>query len=238
MATITGGPWTTGEVVGLSGVTSRTLRHSDDIGLLVPIGTNHGGHRIYGETELLRLQEILILRELGLPLSEITVALSSSSDRLAGERNRLETLANTIAATIETRDGNTQMAANQLYEGFGKSEHEQEARERWGEAAVAASNVRWQALTDADRRAHLAEADDISRAFAALLGDGVPADDARTREAVARHRRWVVSWTPTDTEYVELAKMYTDDPRFAANYDAVAPGLAGYIRAAITAHTS
>ena len=201
MTTISGGPWTTGEVMRLSGVTSRTLRHYDDIGLMTPIGTNHGGHRIYGETELLRLQEILILRELGFPLPEIAVALESSSDRLAAlkkhhariinERNRLETLANTIAATIETKQGNTQMSANQLYQGFGQPEHEQEARERWGEPAVAASNARRQKLTDADRRAHLGEADAISQAFAALLTAGIPASDARTGEAVERHRRWV-----------------------------------------------
>jgi len=130
------------------------------------------------------------------------------------------------------------MSANQLYQGFCKPEHEQEARERWGDPAVAASNARWQKLTDADRRAHLGEADAINQAFAALLTAGVPASDARTREAVERHRRWVnVSWTPSDAEYVELAKMYTDDPRFAATYDAVAPGLASYIRTAITAHT-
>ena len=131
----------------------------------------------------MRLQEILILRELALPLHEIAIALESS-DRIAAlkkhharilkERNRLEILANTIATTIENREGNKQMSADELYDGFGAPEYEQEAKERWSKPAVTASNARWQALTDADRRAHLAEADDISQEFAALLAAAFP----------------------------------------------------------------
>ena len=49
MAAITGGPWTTTEVVRLSGVTSRTLRHYDEIGLLKPFGISTGGQRIYAK---------------------------------------------------------------------------------------------------------------------------------------------------------------------------------------------
>ena len=52
-----------------TGVTSRTLRHYDDIGLLKPAEVGHDGRRWYGDEELLRLQHILVLRELGVDLA-------------------------------------------------------------------------------------------------------------------------------------------------------------------------
>lgn len=63
--------WSTAEVARISGVTSRTLRHYDAVGLLPPARIGAGGLRFYGEAELLRLQRILVLRELGLGLVRI-----------------------------------------------------------------------------------------------------------------------------------------------------------------------
>lgn len=61
----TGGTWPIGELAHLSGVTSRTLRHYDAIGLLTPRGVGAGRRRVCGRGELLRLQQILVLRGLG-----------------------------------------------------------------------------------------------------------------------------------------------------------------------------
>ena len=55
-------------VAGLAKVTVRTLHHYDSIGLLVPGGRSRGGYRLYSEDDLLRLQQILVCRELGVPL--------------------------------------------------------------------------------------------------------------------------------------------------------------------------
>jgi len=63
--------WSIVEVARHAGVSSRTLRHYDDVGLVPPayVGTN--GYRYYDQDALLRLQEVLLLRELGLPLDAI-----------------------------------------------------------------------------------------------------------------------------------------------------------------------
>src|SRR5690625_2830493 len=63
--------WSTQEVVKATGITSRTLRHYDRIGLLPPSRTGYGGQRFYDRGGLLRLQQILVLRELGLGLAGI-----------------------------------------------------------------------------------------------------------------------------------------------------------------------
>lgn len=59
------------EVARVSGVSVRTLHHYDQIGLLKPAFTGQNRYRHYGQDELLRLQQILLHRELGIPLGEI-----------------------------------------------------------------------------------------------------------------------------------------------------------------------
>ena len=105
----------------MSRVSSRTLRHYDHVGLLPPAHTGHGGMRYYERPQLLRLQHILVLRELGLGLDDIGAVLRGETDevaalrrhhaRLLTEADRLRTLADTVASTIDetrgrrTRDG-------------------------------------------------------------------------------------------------------------------------------------
>jgi DNA-binding transcriptional MerR regulator len=60
-----------GEFAALTGVSIRTLHHYDEIGLLHPTGYSEGGHRLYAEDDLLRLQQVLTLRYLGFSLKQI-----------------------------------------------------------------------------------------------------------------------------------------------------------------------
>jgi DNA-binding transcriptional MerR regulator len=236
----------------MSGVTSRTLRHYDAVGLLVPAGSTHGGQRLYGRAELLRLQQVLVLRELGVGLPQIATALDAGDDpdarlrllrahhdRLLAERDRFDRLARTVAATLESLEGGSTMSAADLYDGFDHWRHEPEARERWGDAAVDRSTARWQAMTAEQRTAHQQEGDAVNAALADLMTAGTPVTDAGVRDLVARHHAWVsLFWTPDAETYLGLGAMYVDDPRFAATYDAVAPGLAVYLRDAIAAHAA
>jgi DNA-binding transcriptional MerR regulator len=130
--------WSIADVARMSGVTSRTLRHYDEIGLLPPAWTGAGGYRYYEEDDLLRLQQILVLRELGLGLSEIAAILDQQADevealrayhqRLLAERDRLDVLASTVARTIaelQDRKGHEGMSKinrpENLFAGFDAS---------------------------------------------------------------------------------------------------------------------
>ena len=66
------------ELARLSGVSVRTLHHYDAIGLLRPAFSGNNGYRYYEGKELLRLQQILIHRELGFSLSEIQTLLDDT----------------------------------------------------------------------------------------------------------------------------------------------------------------
>ena len=81
------------ELANLSGVTPRTLRWYDKIGLLKPSRVAESGYRFYGPAEVNRLQDILFYRALGVELAQIKTCLDDPSyDRLAVLRNHLSAL--------------------------------------------------------------------------------------------------------------------------------------------------
>ncbi len=234
----------TARLARLAGVTSRTLRHFDAIGLLTPAWTADNGRRYYAEAELRRLQHILVLRELGTPLETIARILDAADpdttlallrEHLAAveaEAERYLTLAETIGRTIASLEEGTPMNADDLFEGFDHREHEGEARERWGDESVGRSNAAWKALGPAGQKAHLAEHTAIAEGVAALAA----ADDPDPREPalqdlVARHHAWIsVFWVPDREAYTGLGAMYVDDHRFRATYDKFGDGTAELLR--------
>ncbi|GIP10296.1 hypothetical protein J1TS5_24660 [Paenibacillus macerans] len=68
--------WKVGDLAKLAGLTVRTLRYYDQIGLFSPSGQTESGHRLYNESDLSRLQQILSLKELGLSLEEVRSVLN------------------------------------------------------------------------------------------------------------------------------------------------------------------
>ena len=209
----------------MSDVTSRTLRHYDAVGLLPPAWVAADGRRYYRRPELLRLQRILLLRELGLGLKPIAEALEREADpvsvlrehrdRLARERDRLARLVRTVDATIESLEGGEQMTAEQMFDGFEHDPHEAEARERWGDEAVHASYERIRNLTPEQAELARTGFGRVHSGLAALLAEGVPAGDPRVQELVGLHHEVIgLFWTPSAEAYRNLGRMYLEDERF------------------------
>src|SRR5699024_10683059 len=99
--------WSTTQVVEATGITSRTLRYYDRIGLLLPSRTGAGGLRYYNQQALIRLQRILLLRQLGMPLAEISQVLdgqTSDIKALLEQRQRLQITQEQIAMQIRSVD--------------------------------------------------------------------------------------------------------------------------------------
>jgi len=249
--------WTIGELARMSGVTSRTLRHYDAIDLLAPRGVGAGGRRVYGRRELLRLQQILVLRELDVSLPTVAEILSGDSDsdsaddgamrmlerlgehreRLLAERDRFDRLAETVASTITALEGGENMAADKLYEGFDNSQYDAEAREHWGDESVDRSNAALERMGPAGQATFQRETAAIGAGLAEAMADGAGPGDERVQALVdRRYAQIAVLWTPTAQAYRGLGQMYLDDPRFAANYEAFAPGLAAYLRDAMAVY--
>ncbi|MFB5761294.1 MerR family transcriptional regulator [Paenibacillus medicaginis] len=68
--------WKVGDLAKLTGLTVRTLRFYDQIGLFSPSGQTESGHRLYSESDMSRLQQIVSLKELGLSLEEVKSVLN------------------------------------------------------------------------------------------------------------------------------------------------------------------
>ncbi len=82
--------WRIGTVAERTGLTRRTLRHYDELGLLVPSARSWGDYRLYDEADLLRLLQIQNLKALGLSLAEIATALADPNlDAAATLRSHL-----------------------------------------------------------------------------------------------------------------------------------------------------
>lgn len=225
-----------GEVARVTGTTSRTLRHYEAVGLLAPSRTAPGGVRWYDDAALVRLQRILMLRDLGLPLAEIARVLDAQTDEaealrahlvwLRAERARLDRMVTTVERTITAREEGTTMTAPQMFDGFDHTQHREEVEQRWGAEAYATSDAWWRGQTDEQRAAWKAAAQQLVNDWVQAAADQVDPASPRAQDLAARQVAWLGSipgtpGTPAEPSvpYVlGLGDLYVGDPRFTATY--------------------
>lgn len=240
------------EVVRASGVTSRTLRHYEQVGLLLPSSTGAGGERRYDAAGLLRLQRILVMRGLGLPLpriAEVLDARSSEADALRShvaalesEREKMERRINAVRASIAALETGRTLTMKQMFDGFDHTQHSEEVAQRWGKQAAVEADAWWNSLSAQERGDFKGLAGELAAAWTQAAEDGLDPSGAQARSLAARHLKWLagVPGTPSARgegvrEYVlGLADMYVADPRFGANYGGESG--ARFVRAALRAH--
>jgi DNA-binding transcriptional MerR regulator len=240
--------YTVQQLAQLAGVSVRTLHHYDHIGLLKPSAHTAAGYRLYGEADLLRLQQILFFKELDFPLADIqsilddpgfdqVKALHDHQQMLQAESDRLGRLLKTIEKTISrlTEDSMT-MTDEELYEGFTPEQIERytrEANELYDPKIVAESNRRVRNMTKAQWQAVKAEGGAVAQQLADLMDK--QSGDPAVQAAIARHYAWVDNfWHPTAESYRGLGQGYAEHPEFRAFYEKVRPGLADFMCAAMS----
>ena len=192
----------------------------------------------------MRLQRILLLRELGLGLPAIAavldgqrdtaVALESHLRLLEAERARLDRRIASVRTTLhKTRNGEPLMPGEAL-DGFDHTRYQEEVTERWGRDAYRRSDRWWSSLSDAEKREFQQTQLDIAADFGAAARAGLAADSAEVQAVTARHVRWLSAATDVTPAYLTgLGQMYVDDERFGRNYDQHAPGTAALVRDAL-----
>ncbi|MEZ5185307.1 MAG: MerR family transcriptional regulator [Candidatus Nanopelagicales bacterium] len=233
------------DVAKAAGVTSRTLRHYDAIGLL-PARRRGSGYRVYTQDDLVRLQRILLLRDLGLPLADTAkvlegdavAALEGHLEQLRAERTRVERQIASVQRTITALRGREELMPDEIFDGFDHTQYKEEVEQKWGEAAYADSDRWWRGLDDDDKRDFVQEHRRIADAWLAARSDGLDADSPQVAEIAARHARWIRrGWAgrePSPEALVGLAEMYVADERFAANYGGTEG--ASYVRDGLVAY--
>ena len=244
------------QVSRISGVSVRALHHYDEIGLLKPASIGRNGYRYYGRDELLRLQQILLHRELGIPLGEIRAilddpgfdqldALRTQRDRLAAEAKRYARLVRTIDRTIADLNGENAMRNAELYKGISpekQAEYEAWLIDRYGgdmPDRIAVGRKKYESLSDAEKAALNDELLAVETAWAGAMKNGVPADSAALDPLLRRHRDWVAAmWNkPCPPQaYAGLADLHLSHPDFVARYEALAEGFSDYHAASMQAY--
>lgn len=224
------------DVARASGTTSRTLRHYEAVGVLPPTWVGAGGVRYYDDAALVRLQEALVLRRLGLPLAEIREVLDGERDRLAAlahhlhalqkEQQRLTRMAGSVERTLAALREGRPIVAEEMFDGFDHTQYKDEVEQRWGSGAYASGDAWWRGMTDAERTAWGDRAAQLGADWTAAATAGVAPDSPEAQALARRHAAWLSSIPGTPghggeppAEYLlGLADMYVADPRFAANY--------------------
>lgn len=238
--------WGIQEVARLSGTTSRTLRHYDEVGLLTPTRVGANGYRHYDERALVRLQRILLLRQWGLALAQIADLLDGNTDdrealqqhlvHLHTERDRLDRQIASVHWTVSWLEEGEEMMAEKMFDGFDHTIYRDEVESRWGQEAYAASDRWWRGLDDEARAGFLAESAALSAAWQAAFASGEDPAAPHTQQLARRHSEWVaLAWggRPVTAPALRgLGEMYVADSRFSDQYGG--PEVAAFVRDALT----
>ena len=244
--------YTINRLAKIAGVSTRTLRYYDEIGLLSPARISSNGYRIYGRKEIDRLQHILFYRELGVPLEEIGKILSSKDfDELATleshlsalltRRKQLDMLIANVEKTIKAAKGEMIMSDREKFEGFKKrliDENEQkygsEIRAKYGDEAVDRSNAKLMGMSMEENEEYEKLTAQFHETLKAAFEQGDPAGEL-AQKACELHKKWLCFfWDKYSREaHIGVTQMYVSDPRFTAYFDKIAEGCAEFLRDAV-----
>lgn len=242
------------ELSALSGLTPRTLRYYNQIGLLNPADVKPSGYRFYGGAEIDRLQQILIYRELGFSLSQIKMlldrpgfnreaALTSQLEAIKQQRDQLNLLIVNLQKTIETLKGEQTMSDHEKFEGIKKKmiddneeKYGDEVRQKFGDKVANAANQKIKNMTQQQMEEAAKLSIEVNDAIKKALATKDP-KSPEALEACELHKRWLCVYWPEGYYRPEahkgLAEMYCQDDRFRDYYEKIGPNCADFLKEAI-----
>lgn len=244
--------WSIQQIARLAGTTSRTLRYYDTIGLLAPSRIGENGYRYYDAEALLRLQRILLLRELGVGLTAIAEVLDGHRDHaqaltvhlteLRRERDRLDDRIESVQTTIAKLERGEALMAEEMLNGFDHTQYRGEVIERWGKDAYESGDRWWRGMSKEERGAWQERSRALGEDWARLAPSGADPAGVEAQNLARRHAEWLaaipgtptVAAAPSREYFVGLAEMYVADERFARNFGG-GEG-AGFVRDAMKAY--
>lgn len=246
--------YTINKLAKLSGISTRTLRYYDEIGLLSPARIADNKYRIYGQQEVDLLQQILFYREMSIPLEEIGQILKSSNfdknaalehhlSSLLARRNQIDDLILNVTKTLSSLKGESMMSDQEKFKGFKQNmiaeneiKYGKEMREKYGDTAIEGSNAKIAGMSEQQWQKSQELSVEINQTLKSAFELGDPASEL-AQKACDLHRQWLcMFWkegTYSKQAHKALAQGYVDDERFTAYYDNIAVGCTNFLRDAI-----
>ncbi|MFT7584852.1 MAG: DNA-binding transcriptional MerR regulator [Cellvibrionaceae bacterium] len=237
--------YTVKQISNLAGISIRTLHYYDEIDLLKPAWVGENNYRYYDAKSLLRLQQILLYRDIGFDLTQIKNVLDSSSFDLVSalqthrgilheKIERLNTLIQTIDITIHHAIGEINMSKKRIFQGFSKEKqkkYEEEMTEQWGDRVTESVKL-WNSYSQERQQEILDEGETVYAEIAAHMDKG--AESAAIQTLLVRwHNHLRHFYEPSIETLGGLGNMYDDHPDFNATFTAVHPDLPGFLKQAI-----
>lgn len=233
--------YTVQKLAKLSGVSSRTLRYYDQIGLLKPARINSSGYRIYGEKEVNRLQQILFYRQMALKLEEIQEILDSSEfdyqkalanhyQQLLEKRKQLDFLLETVAKTLDYYKGEKEMTDTEKFAAF-KAEkiaeniekYRTELKEKYSAEDITAANEQWKNMSAMQYEEAQAAEETLIETLNKLLekNEKLQLPDDLAEKVFESHKKWLTITAPfySAKYHKNLALLYVEDQRFVSYYN-------------------
>ncbi|WP_454784623.1 MerR family transcriptional regulator [Legionella sp. WA2024007413] len=247
--------YTIKQLAKLSGISTRTLRFYDEIGLLKPAFYGDNQYRYYKEEQVLLLQQILFFRELEFPLNHIKKILSCNDfdkikslqqqkSSLQSHVERTQTLIQTIDKTISHLRGQYKMNIEEMFEGFDPIQ-QQEHEKYLVEAGVLSEQQiddSWKKVSHwkkPDWEAFKASGEQLNRALADAIRQGLKIDSKKVQDLIQQHYDWVNNcWTPTKESYIGLGQIYLDHPDFRDFFNKYHPDLVEFLTAAMEVYAN
>lgn len=240
----------------LAGISTRTLRYYDEIGLLKPARINSSGYRIYGKFEVDKLQQVLFYRELGVSLENISQIINAPSfdivkalrehrAKLLGKKEQIDLLIANIDQSIAYKEGSISMKDNEKFEGFkeqiieeNEKKYGNEVRSKYGNEALERSNSKLKNMSEEQYSEVEKLSNEVIQTLIEAMTTGDPAGEI-AQKAADLHRQWLCNFWDKYTKeaHAGLAQMYVADERFAAFYDEKKAGATLFLRDAILIYT-
>ena len=241
------------ELSQMAGVSPRTLRYYDAIGLLKPSRVTEAGYRYYGQPEVAALQQILFYRERGFELKTIQKILHDPNfDMLQAMEEHLlaledqkaatEALIQTVKKTIQSMKGAYDMSDKERFRGLkeklvaeNETAYGPEARQKYGSSQVDGANRKLLGLSEEQFAKWQDLEGEILRRLEEGVRAGIRADSAEAEQIAQLHREWLSLSVPNYSAPMHrgIAAMYIADERFTAYYDRNTPGCAQLLHDAV-----
>lgn len=240
------------ELSEMAGVSARTLRYYDEIGLLLPLRSNQAGYRFYGEKEIELLQQILFYKERGLGLEEIKnivyerdfdilFALHNHLEELENQKQRLEGLISIVKKTIAAKKGESRMSDQERFEIWkervileNEEKYGQEVREKYGDTSMEESVQKMKDMTEKDYEKFKALEEEILASLKAAVTKGISPESQQGKQIVLLHKDWLSMTCKSYSKerHLGIIDLYVMDERFTAYYDSEVKGCAEFLNKA------
>ena len=245
--------YSTGKLSEISGVSSRTLRYYDEIGLLKPNFINESGYRYYGDKEVALLQQILFYKERGFDLNtikeiiyrkdfDLSDALEEHLSSLEEQKLKIDRMINSVKLSIKSLKGEYNMTDREKFEVFKKNlidknerTYGKEIREKYGDDSIDESNRKMLNMNEDDYKMFKELEENILTLVEKCVKENLDLDSKEAKELANMHQKWIkMTWNKYSVEaHKSLAMMYTMDERFKEYYDRNIEGCADYLSMAI-----